>query len=379
MHILHLYKDYFPVLGGIENHIKLLAEAQAARGHRVTVLVTDPSPRTRREQRNGVEIIKAGRLATVASAPLSIAFPLELRRLRPDVAHLHFPYPVAEVAYWLAGRARAAVLTYHSDVVRQKGWLRLYAPLMRQALAKMDRILATSPRYAETSPVLQTFRDRVRIVPLGIETARFAHADEASVAALRRRYAPDGAPLLLFVGKLRYYKGVDWLLRALPAIANARLLIVGEGPMLNAWETLARETGVRDRVHFVGEVPDEALPAYYHAADLFVLPASARSEAFGTVLLEAMAAGLPLITTEVGTGTSWVNQHGQTGLVVPPRTPSALADAINTLLNQPEARRAMGEAARQRATQEFDVAQMVARVEQVYEEVLASHQGESAH
>jgi len=152
MHILHLYKDYFPVLGGIENHIKLLAEAQAARGHRVTVLVTSLSSRTEREHHNGVEIIKAGRLATVASAPLSIAFPLELRRLRPDVAHLHFPYPVAEVAYWLVGRARATILTYHSDVVRQKGWLRLYAPLMRRALAKTNRILATSPRYAETSP-----------------------------------------------------------------------------------------------------------------------------------------------------------------------------------------------------------------------------------
>ncbi|GAP62339.1 hypothetical protein ARMA_0762 [Ardenticatena maritima] len=371
MHILHLYKDYFPVLGGIENHIKLLAEAQAARGHRVTVLVTDPTPRTRREVRNGVEIIKAGRLATVASAPLSVAFPLVLRRLRPDVAHLHFPYPVAEVAYWLFGRARATVLTYHSDVVRQQGWLKLYAPLMQRALAKADRILATSPRYAETSPVLQRFRERVRIVPLGIETARFTQADGAAVAAVRRRYAPDGAPLLLFVGKLRYYKGVDWLLRALPAIAEARLLIVGEGPMLNTWRTVAHEAGVHERVHFVGEVPDEQLPAFYHAADVFVLPASARSEAFGTVLLEAMAAGLPLITTEVGTGTSWVNQHGVTGLVVPPRDPSALAEAVNTLVRQPHMRRAMASAARQRALQEFDVAQMVARVEAMYAEALA--------
>lgn len=373
MHILHLYKDYFPVLGGIENHIKLLAEAQAAHGHRVTVLVTDPTSRTRREVRNGVEIIKAGRLATVASAPLSVAFPLVLRRLRPDVAHLHFPYPVAEVAYWLFGRARATVLTYHSDVVRQQGWLKLYAPLMQRALAKVDRILATSPRYAETSPVLQRFRERVRIVPLGIETARFTQADGAAVAAVRRRYAPDGAPLLLFVGKLRYYKGVDWLLQALPAIAEARLLIVGEGPMLNTWRAVAHEAGVHERVHFVGEVPDEQLPAFYHAADVFVLPASARSEAFGTVLLEAMAAGLPLITTEVGTGTSWVNQHGVTGLVVPPRDPAALAEAVNTLVRQPNMRRAMASAARQRALQEFDVAQMVARVEAMYAEALALH------
>lgn len=369
MHILHLYKDYHPVLGGIENHIKLLAEGQAERGHDVTVLVTGPTRETRTETINGVRVVKAGRLATVASAPLSVQYPLLLRRLRADVVHLHFPYPIAEVANWLVGRGSHTVMTYHSDVVRQQGWLRLYDPLLRYILARADRILATSPRYAETSPYLRAVGDRVRIVPLGVEVCRFATAEPDAAAEWRRRLAPDGVPLLLFVGKLRYYKGVDVLLRAMPGVPEARLAVVGSGPMGDEWRRLAAETGAADRIRFLGEVPDAALPAVYHAADVFVLPASARSEAFGTVLVEAMAAGLPLVTTDLGTGTSWVNRHGTTGLVVPPRDPAALATALTTLLADVDRRNAMGTAGSERALSEFGVQRMVNRVLTIYEEL----------
>ena len=121
---------------------------------------------------------------------------------------------------------------------------------------------------------------------------------------------------------------------------------------------------------FAGEVPDEDLPGCYHAADIFVLPANARAEAFGIVLLEAMASGLPCITTEVGTGTSWVVQDGVTGLVVPPRDPQALAGAIQALLDDPQRRAAMGHAARARVEAEFTLERMIARVQAVYEKAL---------
>lgn len=370
MRILHLYKDYFPVVGGIENHIRLLAEAQVRRGHEVTVLVTNPHPggwRTFAETLNGVRVVRAGRLVTVASTPLSLSLFWEVRRLPCDVIHLHFPYPVGEVAQWLLGPRKARrVLTYHSDVVRQRGWLRLYAPLMYHILAQVDTIIATSPPYVESSPVLRRFRERVRVVPLGIETARFRAAPPEQVAAWRARLAPGGEPLLLFVGRLRYYKGLDVLLQALPLVPAARLAVAGDGPMRAVWERLATLLDLGQRVVFLGDVADEDLPALYHAADLFVLPATARSEAFGTVLIEAMAAGLPLVTTDVGTGTSWVNRHGETGLVVPPRDPSALAAAINRLLQSPDLRRAMGRTGQQRALAEFDVERMVDRVLEVY-------------
>ncbi|MCZ7571166.1 MAG: glycosyltransferase [Ardenticatenaceae bacterium] len=368
MRILHLYKDYFPVLGGIENHVKLLAEGQAARGHEVTVLVTSLGPRTERLESAGVQVIKAARLATVASAPLSLALPLFLRRLHPDVTHLHFPYPVTEVANWLLGRGRRTIVTYHSDVVRQKGLLLAYAPLMRHILRRADRIIATSPAYMQSSAVLAPLAPHCTVVPLAVETARFAApADPGALAALRAQWGPG--PWLLFVGRHRYYKGLDDLIRALPMLPGVRLMAVGKGPMTATWQALAVDLGVAERVHFPGEIPDRELALSFRAADLFVLPSSQRSEAFGLVIVEAMAAGLPAITTELGTGTSWVNRHGETGLVVPPRDPAALAQASAALLGD-EARRArLGRAAQARALAEFDKEVMVERTLALYEGV----------
>lgn len=360
MLILHIYKDYPPVLGGIENHIRVLAEAQARAGHQVNVLVCDPGPRTTVREEAGVTVIRAGRLATAASMPLSISQPWILARLRPDIAHVHSPYPLGELANWLLGRARATVITYHSDIVRQRGWLRLYGPFLRRVLAAADRILVTSPRYIETSPWLRPVREKCTVVPLGVDHRRFTPPPVPY----------DGPPTLLFVGKLRYYKGVDTLLEALRTLPGVHLNIVGEGPMGPPWANLAARQGLADRVHFLGEVDDAVLPSVYHQAHVFVLPASARAEAFGTVLLEAMASGLPCVTTEVGSGTSWVVQDGITGRVVPPRDPQALAEALRVLLEHPELRARMGRAGRARVEAEFTQDQMTMRVEAVYREAL---------
>jgi glycosyltransferase involved in cell wall biosynthesis len=361
MNILHVYKDYYPVLGGIENHIKVLAEAQAAAGHQVIVLVCDPGQHTRIKELDGVKVIKAGRLTTFTSMPISLTQPVILARLRPDVVHIHSPYPLGEVSNWLIGRGKVTVITYHSDVVRQKQILRFYGPLLRRVLRAADRIIATSPRYIETSPWLWPVREKCVVVPLGVDITRFM--------ALQQPYA--GPFTLLFVGHLRYYKGLDTLLQALTHVPETRLAIVGEGPMREKWEALSQSLGLEGRVVFAGEVEDADLARWYHRAHLFVLPANTRAEAFGTVLLEAMAAGLPCITTEVGTGTSWVVQHGVTGLVVPPCNPEALAGAIRQLLTDPDARWRMGRRGQQRARQEFSQQRMVQGVMDLYEAIVA--------
>lgn len=396
MNILHIYKDYFPVLGGIENHVKLLAEAQAGRKHTVTVLVTNPTgSQTTVLQENNVIVIRAGRFATVASTPLSLALPWQLLRQQPDVVHLHYPYPVGEVSQWLLRRGRATVLTYHADIVRQTGILRFYKPVLQQVLRQVDTIIIGSPPMRQGA-FLAEHQAKLRLIPYGIPLARFqaapAEADLARLRAqvdaafLRAHSAPSSEnahtapslplsaslplspPTLLFVGRLRYYKGLDWLLRALPQIP-ARLIVAGTGPMAVEWQRLASQIGVSDRIAWLGEVPDADLPALYHLADLFVLPASQPAEAFGLVQVEAMAAGLPVVSTELGTGTSYVNKNGVTGLVVPPRDAKALAAAINTLLADPARRAAMAKAAQQRAAAEFDLDVMVTRVLEVYEAV----------
>ncbi|MCS6846338.1 MAG: glycosyltransferase [Anaerolineae bacterium] len=382
LRIVHIYKDYFPVLGGIENHIRQLAEAQAARGHQVEVLVTSLRAARAVEMLNGVRVTKAARHLNIQSAPIGFAFPVEVARLTSgaDIAHLHAPYPIGEACNLWFGRAKRTVITWHSDIVRQRTLLRLYAPVLRRVIARADAIIPTSEIYARTSPWLRDHLDRCRVAPLGIAVARFGADDaerERRRAALRRqllaaaRMAAGEPLLLLSVGRLRYYKGLDDLIRAMPNLPDAVAVIVGVGPMEAEWKALAQRLGVSDRVIFAGEVSDELLPDYYYAADLYVIPANSRAEAFGVAILEAMAAGLPVISTEVGTATSWVNRHGVTGLVIPPRDPAAIAQAVGAL-GDAALRRTMGEAARRRVQAEFTLERTIARIEAIYAEVLAT-------
>jgi glycosyltransferase involved in cell wall biosynthesis len=368
MRILHLYKDYHPVVGGIEGHLRVLCEGLAARGHEVTVLVSAPGPRSSERSAGGVRVVAAGRLATAASTPLSPALPLLLARERPDVIHLHHPYPPGDLAALLAGRGAPLVVSYHSDIVRQRRLLALVAPLVRRTLRRARRVIAASPAYIRSSPFLAPVASRCRVVPYGVDLARFAHADAARVAAIRERFP---GPLVLFVGRLRYYKGADRLVQAMAGVAARAVLAGGDATVRRAeLEALARELGVADRVHFVGALGDEELRALYHAADVFALPSVERSEAFGIVQVEAQAAGLPVVCTELGTGTSFVTQHGRTGIVVPPGDVPALSRALDALVASPELARAMGAAGRARAEREFSAARMLDRVEAVYEEAL---------
>ena len=379
MNILHIYKDYYPILGGIENHVRVLAEAGAARGHAVSVLVTSRDRRTRREELNGVQVIKTARWVNVSSAPIIPAMFREARKLgrTADIIHLHFPYPPGEMARLFSGSRAKTIMTYHSDIVRQKLLRVVYQPFLWRVLRRADRIIATSGRYIDTSPYLSQFKSKCSIIPLGADVTQFAQVKPRIVTDLRSNLQLYGSTsgetprfVLLSVGRLRYYKGLDDLIRALQQIPNAKYVIVGDGPMADEWECLARSVGVADRVFFAGAVGDAELPYYYAACDLFVLPANARAEAFGTVIVEALAAGKPVISTEVGTGTSWVNVHGQTGLVVPPHDPPALAEAINQLLSDERRREQMGRAALTRAYEEFTVERMIDRVYAEYDRLL---------
>ncbi|MCP4418504.1 MAG: glycosyltransferase [Chloroflexi bacterium] len=370
--IAHVYKDYWPIVGGIENHIKDLAEAEAALGHNVTVLVTNPGGQRRRELLNGVQIVRAARLATVASTPLSVALPLLLANMKPNITHVHFPYPVGEVSqwllHWLLRWKRPYLIGYHSDVVKQQRILRLYNPLLRRVLAGAGRIIAASDNYVQSSPYLRPLAHKCSIIPYAVDANRFANA--------KPLWAEDGRFTILFMGRHRYYKGGDDLIRAigqLPAELPLRLLIGGDGPLRGEWEQLSQTLGLQDKINFVGNLSDADLPGFYASGDLFVLPANSRAEAFGKVLQEAMAAGLPCISTELGTGTSFVVQDGITGRIVPPQNPTALAAAIHSLAQQPDLCQIMGKRGQNRAMTEFSQESMVTKIEATYTAVLSSH------
>ncbi len=371
MRVLLVYKDYYPVVGGIEHHIQLLAEGLRERGVDARVLVTNTGRRTLEGEINGVPVTKTGRLLNISSAPISLAFYGRLARLSrdADIVHLHFPYPPAEIGQLLIGGGRHFVLSYHSDIVRQKVLGFFYRPLLWQVLRRAERITVSNPQYIQTSRFLRPFADKCVVVHHGVDLSRFTPTPQVQqrVAAIRQQYGD--LPLVLTVGKLRHYKGIDVLIDALKQV-QARALIVGEGPLGPLWRQKARDEGLSERAIFLGEVPEAELVALYHAADIFAFPSTNRAETWGTVQVEAMACGLPVICTELGTGTTYVNQHNVTGLVIPPNDPAALAAALQQLIDDPALRARLGEAAYRRAHGELSKEAMLNQMLAFYADVL---------
>jgi len=249
----------------------------------------------------------------------------------------------------------------------------LFAPFLHQALRRSSAIIATSPDYVRSSVVLQRYTDRCHVVPFGIALDRFGERDASAVEKLRRQY---GERIVMSAGRLVYYKGFDYLIRAMAQV-DGTLLIVGSGPLRDDLGQLVRSLNLEGRVVFLGQIPDDELIACYHAADVFALASCARSEAFGIVQIEAMAAGLPVVNTSLDSGVPFVSIHEETGLTVPPADPEALAQAINLLLDNPELRRSLGDRARERARREFSLDVMTSRTLALYESVVQSSRGKS--
>ncbi|HET7464289.1 MAG TPA: glycosyltransferase [Longimicrobium sp.] len=360
--VLHVGKFYPPHPGGMESHLELLCRLTKDKVD-LSVVVSADDARTVHETIGGVPVTRVGTRLTVASASFNPGMARAIRRANADVVHFHHPNPTGALSYF-ASRARGRlVVTYHSDIVRQKVLGPLVSPLTHALLRRADAIIASSPQYAASSPVLRKHARRVHVLPFGIDTAEFGQVDPAEVERIR---AANGPRIVFAAGRLVYYKGFDVLVRAMRAV-EARLLIAGGGPLRDELRALAVQTGVQDRVTLLGAVPD--LRPYYHAADVFALPAVARSEAFGIVQMEAMACGVPVVNTSLDTGVPFVSPHGETGLTVPPGDVRALAAALNTLLDDPGLRRRMGEAGRRRVEGELSAGTMAARTLALYREV----------
>lgn len=373
--ILHIYKDFYPpVLGGIEKHLNLLCGGLSDE-YQVRALVANTRPRLDIVEHGAVEVVKAPCSRRVASAPLAWSFPRLMREWPADILHFHHPNPTGELA-WLWSRAPGKkIVTWHSDIVRQKVVMPIYGLFLQRFLRACDQILATSPNYIQSSKWLRRHESKCCAIPLGIDMKPYQDLARYDAAARRVRDEHGGAgPVIVFVGRLRTYKGLTYLLQAMERL-DARLWIVGEGRERANLEGEARERGVADKVVFAGDVSDRDLPAWLRAADLFCLPSHQRSEAYGLAQIEAMACGLPVVACRLDSGVPYVNQEGHTGLLAEPAAPDSLREKIQTLLADPELRTRLGQQARARALREFDHQRMIQRVKAVYEEVLASPVG----
>jgi rhamnosyl/mannosyltransferase len=259
------------------------------------------------------------------------------------------------------------VVWYHSEVIRPNWRYRLfYEPFLEFALRRAERIIVGSPPMKEVA-ALAPHQDKCVVVPYGLDARRYcaSPAIAAKAAALRQSF---DRPVLLFVGRLVPYKGVDVFLRALPGL-HAQTIIVGDGPLRDLLGHMASELGLSDRVRFVGAIDDEELLSWYYACDALVLPSTSRQEAFGMVQLEAMLCGRPVVSTDLPTGVPWVNQHEHTGLVVPPGDTAALRGALARLVCDAELRSRLGEAARTRVLSQFAAEDMRRAMRRVYQDI----------
>ena len=373
MQILQFSKFYAPFAGGIESVAQELTVGLNARGFRTDVLCAGLEYETRIERVDGYTVERAGSLGKLLSTSMSPALVSRFMRMREryDIVHVHLPNPMANLALWLARCPSHIVVHWHSDIVNQPMALRLYAPLQEWLLRRADAIIVTSAAYAEHSPWLRPHMTKVKVVPLGVNRARTEReVRDAEAVARDIRHRHGDRPIVFALGRMTSYKGFETLIESAGLMKHdAQVIVGGGGELLEHHRRQVHLAKLEHRIRFAGEMSADDVHAHMAAADVFCLPSRSRAEAFGVVLLEAMAAGLPIVASDiVGSGVSWVNTDGETGTNVPVGDSAALAQALDSIVGDCALARRMGEAGRCRLEEMFTADQMVENTLTVYRE-----------
>lgn len=369
MRVLHFYKTYYPdSLGGIEQVIRQLCVGTSRLGVTNQVLSLSRQKNLAPYELEGTMVHRVPLDFEIASNACSLSALGTLSRMarEADVVHYHFPWPFMDLAHFIARVNKPSVVTYHSDIVRQKNLLRLYQPLKHRFLQSVDTIVATSPNYMASSAVLDRYRDKTRVITYGLDRGTYP---EPSDDLLRQWRARVGDKFFLFVGVLRYYKGLHILLDAVEKL-DYPVVIVGAGPIEQELKAHAARLGLK-HVMFVGALDDADKVALLKLCYAVAFPSHLRSEAFGISLLEGAMFGKPMISSEIGTGTTYINVDGETGLVVPPSDPQALGKAMRTLWENEALAAEMGVRAEARYRELFTSEQMAASYTALYHELVA--------
>ncbi len=369
MRVLHFYKTYYPdSMGGVEQVIRQMCVGTGRIGVTNTVLTLTRQQSNLDFEFQGHRVRRLPLDLEIASNGMSMAAFGELKRLAADadVVHYHFPWPFADLTHFMARIDKPSVVTYHSDIVRQKMLLKLYQPLKHRFLQSVDAIVATSPNYMASSAVLDRYRDKTRIITYGLDKSIYPEPQQDRLDHWRKQV---GDKFFLFVGVLRYYKGLHILLDAM-AKHDYPVVIVGAGPIETELKEHAQRLNLH-HVHFVGAVDDADKVALLTLSYALAFPSHLRSEAFGISLLEGAMFGKPMISSEIGTGTTYINVDQVTGVVVPPSDPDAFGAAMKYLWDHPEQAKAMGKRAAQRYEDMFTADRMAHSYNALYHELVA--------
>lgn len=332
MKVTHFYKTYFPeTQGGLEEAIRQIATYTTGEGVENWIYTVADINESDVIEFPEATVKRFPLSFDIASTPFSIRFALNFIEIvkSADILHFHFPWPFAELLFILPWCIKKpTIVTYHSDIVKQKYLKQIYQPFLNRFLVKIDVIVPTSENYLNSSLDLSRFREKCVPIPLFLGNARFSSSKKEHEDHIRQKYGDD---FFLFVGVLRYYKGLQYLIPAMKDVSN-NLVIVGKGPEFGKLKMLVQELGLSN-VFFTGYVEDEQLQTFYQLARAVVFPSCERSEAFGMTILEALMMGKPVISTELGTGTSYANINKLTGLVIEPKNVGSIHKALNKLCN----------------------------------------------
>ena len=371
MKVLHLYKTYLPdSVGGVEKVINKIALSSSSLDVDTEVLVLSPTKAERTIKVDNHYVHRCRSNFEIASTPFSVTAFLRFRQLvkEANIIHYHFPYPFADLLHFVTKVNKPTVLTYHSDIVKQKYLLKLYQPLMNKFLDSVDHIVSTSPNYLKSSKVLARFKNKVSVIPIGLDKSTYPTPRKDRSEYWQKKF---GDKFFLFVGVLRYYKGLHIMIEA-ARNSDYPIVVVGAGPLENELKGQVENLGINN-IYFTGFLSDEDKVALLTLSYAILFPSNLRSEAFGISLLEGAMFGRPLISCEIGTGTTYINIDGETGIVVPPSDSGALRKAMDYLWNNPKVSKNMGKNAEKRYWDLFTANKMAKSYVNLYKSLLQNN------
>lgn len=371
MHVLHVTQTYYPdSRGGIEEIIRQIAINNKSLGIETRVFTLSNKPMPTCIEIDGIKIYRAPLNAKIASCGMSIkAFGLFKELVEwAQIINYHFPWPFMDILNLFINNNTKMVVTYHSDIVRQKRLFYLYKPLMKHFLKKANVIVATSDNYSKSSVILKKYKKKVKVVPLSISKESYPIPTKKDLTKIKDLVGQD---FFLFIGALRKYKGLNFLLGALKN-TEIKCVIAGSGPEMLRLKGLVKSLSLTNIV-FLGRVSDSEKVSLIRLCRAVVLPSNLRSEAFGVVLLEGAMYKKPLISTEINTGTSYVNINEETGLVVPAGDADSLRESMLLLNSDKSLSKKMGQAAHQRYLKLFKGSLMSQQYAEIYTTLLKSN------
>lgn len=369
--VLHVYKTYYPdTFGGVEQVISQLSNGNMFHNTSSTVFVLS-------NKANEIPVIsfdnyKCFRVQTqfdISSTPFSFHALSRFKELakQADIIHYHYPYPFMDVLHLLANIKKPSIVSYHSDIVKQKFLLRLYRPIMKLFLKRMDYIVAASPNYVNTSQTLLEFKEKVRVIPYGIKDQSSFSSDTVN-SNIKELVSRNVKGYFLFVGAFRYYKGLIDIIKA-TIDREYPIVLAGDGPLRTELENLIRQFNIKN-IYLTGMISDEEKFYLIKNSTAILFPSHLRSEAFGISLVEGQMFSKPLISCEIGTGTSYINIGNETGVVIPPSNPEKLRDAMDLIWRHPEIAEKYGRNGRVRYEELFVDKKMVDEYYSLYQSVL---------